>query len=90
VKEAGDQLRGLMFSGVADSPVGKYAAWVDAHLPPAPREPASLLTADEIARTKAAAADSVLLGAKVGATSTDRTPADRAATVIAALELVAR
>ncbi len=90
VKEAGDLLRGLMFSGVADTPVGRYPAWVDAHLPPAPYEPSSLLTADEIARTLAAADRPAFLGAKVGAGRDDRTAAERAATVLGALELVAR
>lgn len=90
VTEAGDLLGGLMFSGVADRQVRDYPAWVDAHLPPAPREPASLLTADEIARTRAAAASTGLLGAKVGVSSSDQSPADRAATVVDALELVAR
>ncbi|WP_161606052.1 DUF4862 family protein [Microlunatus speluncae] len=90
VKEAGDQLRGLMFSGVADTPVGRHPAWVDAHLPPAPYEPSSLLTADEIVRTRAAADSPALLGAKVGAGPSDQTPAERAATVLGALELVAR
>lgn len=90
VTEAGDQLRGVIFSGVADTPVDRFPAWADAHLAPAPREPASLLTESEIARTKAAAGEAVLLGAKVGASSSDRSPADRAATVLTTLELVSR
>lgn len=88
VREAGDLLAGLIFSGVADVPLNGHPAWVDAHLPPAPIEPASLLTAADIARTRAAAGAEVILGAKVRAGTADRTPKQRAESVLKALELV--
>lgn len=88
VTQAGDRLAGVIFSGVAATPVGDFPAWADAHLPPAPHEPASLLTADAIAATLKAAGELDFLGVKVGARANDWTPADRAAGVLAALTMV--
>ncbi|MFC7624089.1 DUF4862 family protein [Microlunatus sp. GCM10028923] len=88
VREAGELLSGLIFSGVADVPLNGHSAWVDAHLPPAPIEPASLLTAEHIARTRAAGRPDVLLGAKVRAGTADRSPKQRAESVLEALHLV--
>jgi hypothetical protein len=62
-REAG-ALRGLFLSGTAATDNAHGAAWADGHLPLAPREPASLLTADLAAAAVAAAGD-VLLGAKL-------------------------
>jgi hypothetical protein len=73
---------------VAPTPVGDFPAWADAHLPPAPHEPASLLTADAIAATLAKSGDLDFVGVKVGARSGDLTPVDRAAGVLAALAMV--
>jgi len=83
-------LAGLMFSGVADTRVGDFPAWADAHLPPAPHEPASLLGEHEIGQTLAAVSALDFLGVKVGARSGDRTPTERADGVLSALAMVAQ
>ena len=88
VAQAGERLAGVLFSGVAPTQVGDFPAWADAHLPPAPHEPASLLTADAIAATLAKSGDLEFTGVKVGARSGDRTPVDRAEGVLAALAMV--
>jgi hypothetical protein len=85
-------LSGIVFSGVAATPIGAVPAWADAHLPPRPLEPASLLGEAEIRQTLAhagpALADLDYLGVKVGARRGDVTPAERARTVCRALEMV--
>lgn len=85
-REAG-LLRGVIFSGVAGTGEG---AWADAHLPPLPGHPESLLTPTEVARTLGAVDGASLgfLGAKVVARPTDRTPRDRADGVCAAVDVV--
>jgi hypothetical protein len=85
-------LSGIVFSGVAATPIDAVPPWADAHLPPRPLEPASLLGEDEIRQTLAhagpALADLDYLGVKVRARRGDATPAERARTVCRALEMV--
>jgi len=86
-REAG-LLAGVMFSGVASQPLGEMPAWADAHLAPAPGNPASLLTAAHVAECVRAAGEVDYLGVKVGARVGDSSAADRANGVLEALRMV--
>lgn len=86
-REAG-LLAGVMFSGVADQPLGEIPAWADAHLAPAPGHPASLLTAAHVVDCVRAAGEVDYLGVKVGARPADSSAADRANGVLEALRMV--
>lgn len=86
-REAG-LLAGVMFSGVADQPIGEVPAWADAHLAPAPGNPASLLTAAHVSECVRAAGEVDYLGVKVRARAGDTDAATRAAGVVEALRMV--
>ncbi|GAB3811820.1 DUF4862 family protein [Tessaracoccus terricola] len=59
-------LRGLLFSGAAETRTSYGAAWADGHLPTSPDEPASLLTPERIRACADAARGSLdYLGAKI-------------------------
>jgi hypothetical protein len=74
------QLRGLMFSGCTPSPESRGGAWADVHLPPAPVDASSALTA-ELARAAAGAAGTLdVVGMKIGAPK-DAAAADRERTL---------
>jgi len=79
-------LRGLIFSGAADSDGDGVAAWADQHLPVAREggvggEQLSLLTGERMRAALAAAGDLDYLGLKVGWRGGDATAAERAALV---------
>jgi hypothetical protein len=86
-------LRGLMFSGCSASPGARGGAWADSHLPPAPVEPASILSAETARQAMAAAGNAAALdvvGMKIGAPADadlaerERILADSAALLLAA------
>ena len=85
---AGDQLEGLMFSGV--TPVeGVYGKpWGDSHAPFAPLEPDSLLTDARAASAMTAAGPLPVVGAKLSWKRSTST-ADRAAALLDAVSIVA-
>lgn len=87
-------LAGVVFSGVASSAEHPAGAWADAHLPPRPMEPLSLLDESEMVATLAAAGSALsavdFSGVKLGARRGDVTPLDRAEGLRLAVEMLDR
>jgi hypothetical protein len=84
-------LSGLMFSGVSEVDSALAEAWSDAHLPPRPIDPVSMLGLDEIADCLRAAGDLGslrFLGAKIQAAAGSTTADERAASVLASLDVL--
>lgn len=91
---ASGQLRGLVFSGVAQEPTGYGAAWEDAHLPFARSDgfplgsPDSLLTLDRVADALEAAGTLDWLGIKFGWPGREGSVEDRIAMIASGLQVL--
>lgn len=91
VARAGQHLAGLMFSGVASQVVDAMPPWADAHLSTSEQDEVSLLGQAHIDDTVAAVgSEPDFVGVKVRQRPTDRTAAERAEGVLAALAQVRR
>lgn len=91
VARAGHHLAGLMFSGVASQVVDAMPPWADAHLSTTEQDEVSLLGQAHLDDTVAAVgSEPDFVGVKVRQRPTDRTVAERAEGVLAALAQVRR